>query len=286
VVAFLTQLPVIILPMLIRGLSGFSNKGIFYNPNSLGISMAMLFSFIFAIFLGDIFSKRKLSFLKISIYFILIIGSILLLLLSLSRTSIISCMLLSLILLMIPVYKLFILSYDKMKIHMLKRFILLLLMFVFVIVILMKIDSYTELSSNLFIKFEYTMEHGDLLQKRGDIWSLTFSEWTLFGHGRKYFKEIYEIGAHNTFISLLGQFGLLPTIIFVLFIIWAIKNCFLFSMKQIGENIFSFLPISQVLIFSLLSIGEGTMMTLCMYTLFATLGAINYGKNGIIILKI
>lgn len=88
--------------------------------------------------------------------------------------------------------------------------------------------SYDYIYNLIFEK--YTINNVDMFSGRSRIWIGTFETGiTLFGNGEQYFMDTYHIGdAHNIFIEILGAYGLLSFISYILLYVYiilkAVKN--------------------------------------------------------------
>lgn len=91
----------------------------------------------------------------------------------------------------------------------------------------------------------YTELEKDLFSARIYIWSQYLSAffeadgWTqLFGFGPESYRGIFDIYAHNTFVSFLYEYGYLGFGIFILFNVLLLKNAFLIPKKEISQRVF------------------------------------------------
>lgn len=62
----------------------------------------------------------------------------------------------------------------------------------------------------------------DISGGRMEIWQSALTEFSFFGHGQNYFVELGTSGAHNTFISHLGQYGFFIAILYSGLFIWGL----------------------------------------------------------------
>ena len=91
----------------------------------------------------------------------------------------------------------------------------------------------------------YTELEKDLFSARIYIWSQYLSAffeadgWTqLFGFGPESYRGIFDIYAHNTFVSFLYEYGYLGLSIFIVFNALLLKNAFLLPNKEISQRMF------------------------------------------------
>src|SRR5690606_7287271 len=75
---------------------------------------------------------------------------------------------------------------------------------------------------------KFDNKSADLLDGRGSVWKQTLSDASLFGNGESYFIDNVGLGAHNTFIHILGVYGWVPMIIFCLFFAVSLHYCIRF----------------------------------------------------------
>jgi hypothetical protein len=86
--------------------------------------------------------------------------------------------------------------------------------------------SYDSIYNLVFEK--YNNSNADMLSGRGEIWEGTFTTGVnLFGNGEEYFLHQYYSGdAHNTFVQVLGAYGTLSLILFLLIYFYIIVKTF------------------------------------------------------------
>src|SRR5699024_1780972 len=125
-----------------------------------------------------------------------------------------------------------------------------------------------------YYKFYIKAQTGSLTSGRDGIWSRTLSESSLFGGGRDFFSLEVGIAGHNTFVSLLGQYGYIPTILFLLFclIILLYSFAYLVSKKDVP---YRYLPFLITVSFFLFSTMESMVYKTPMIALFIFAGLIN-----------
>lgn len=155
-----------------------------------------------------------------------------------------------LVALILPVilYSLYILSINKIKIS---RIIASVIVFIVLYNIFLK-DMFDEY---VLSKFQTTSLRGDLISGRNVIWEEAIKDTTVFGHGEGYFENILGIASHNIVIQILGEYGLIAMLFFILFltliVYLSIKNIF-----TTGDN-FSFILIFMFLLsYLIISLAE------------------------------
>ena len=275
-----SHIPIVLIPIIQTGINQSPYQGVFYNPNTFGNTVVTLFAAILPIFIMVL--QRRIEgvkqphfLLKIVSLLIILILLVYLVSISSSRTSFISLVTISLTGFFILTYYIY---KNKKTLLLLKRGII----YVAVAVIIFTVVwNTTNLSSivheSIFLKFEEKLAEGDVLDTRGDIWKQTINEATLFGHGSGYFIESFNLGAHNTFIYILGIYGYIPAIIFILLII----NFLLVSMKYALKpdiSRFKYSPIILSVNFIMLSLGEEMLFKVAMLIMFFSVSDV-YAKK-------
>lgn len=184
---------------------------IFDNSNTMGVLATSLFVTSFTIFLS--LPRKKSNFF----HFIFIVFSFILIVYSGSRNALITSLTIILISIVIKQYK---------QIRKVQRNILYLFLntikwplTITGILIVTYFSFQTFFKENILAKFERKASTGDVFDQRTYIWERTFQEASLFGNGSTYFESNFGIGAHNTFVAILGQFGIISSIVFLLLIL-------------------------------------------------------------------
>lgn len=116
------------------------------------------------------------------------------------------------------------------------------------------------------------LEAGDITDGRLDVWINVVNSAELFGSGRDAFSD--SIGAHNTYISILAQYGIVALFSFMFVNIFIFFRAYSFMWRNIRISSFSFVPLSSVFAFIMLSLFEGMMMKTTMLAMFLFCGAI------------
>jgi O-antigen ligase len=76
--------------------------------------------------------------------------------------------------------------------------------------------------SGMIDKIQSHSNQGNILSGRLYIWQKTLEDSTLLGHGRDYFANNFVLGAHNSLIGILGEYGIIPTIFMIIFAVFGI----------------------------------------------------------------
>lgn len=109
---------------------------------------------------------------------------------------------------------LFIMRYRKKKSWPVK------LTALFIVLLVLIVRFRDKLLSVLVYKWANRGYEGtSVLTGRGDIWKNELkTDWTIWGNGRNYFNSVYHHNdAHNIFIQVLGRYGTIALIIFIIF---------------------------------------------------------------------
>ncbi|WP_341320814.1 hypothetical protein NSQ62_14345 [Solibacillus sp. FSL H8-0523] len=272
---FWSHVPLTVIPLLLYGINTNPYRGIFYNPNAFGsiaATMSIALSAVFLFKLEQYFLKtdKKQSFKNIAFDFSLLLVLLFLVVLSGSRTSLLAVI-------FCLIFGLMIVSLRLIKYHrfgsLLKTVISTALLGVITFLIIKLTPFYDYLYFNIIYKFERKLTNGDVLDTRGSVWEQTLNQSTLFGNGSNYFLTATEVGAHNTFVGLLGEFGWVPTLLFVLVLIIFTFKGIKYAISDIND-MYRYLPLISLTGFVLLSMGEGMMFKLIMLIAFFSAGTI------------
>lgn len=274
--ALLSHLPLLAMP-LVTGLQ-FPVRGIFYNPNSFGTVAATLYATVLAIFLMAIGRRTR------SWPFVLALGGLMVTLFlattaSASRTSFLAVAGLTIL---VPAFM------GSQVIEgtriMLRPVRLLASGFAGLLILLLAAYLWLPVEEvvRAFIMTKFEIKAADPTDGRLDIWLQTISDATLFGNGREYFLQMTGVGAHNTFISILGQYGWPALFSYAALWIAILYRAMKYAAGSTDENLYRLVPLSVTLCFLALSMGEGMNGKLSMMMAFACVGAIGSpgGTNG------
>lgn len=266
----LSQLPLLLLSFIeLNPFSDFSGTyfGIFYNPNSFGIFTATIFIVLLALIYSYVGTRR----LMIPILLITLFILFLLIAFSGSRTSFIAIVLVLLISLALPTVKK--LDFNNISLKKIRFYFFSLIGFASFTIWFLQSSFYEIMNYRIIEKFVYKFNSGDVLDKRGDILIETISDLSMFGHGPEYFNEQFGLGAHNSFVSLLGQYGLLATSFFILF--WIYSTFRSLKYYKTSKNKLSILPFIVIMFFLITSMTEIMLMKASMLISFVSIGVIN-----------
>lgn len=269
---------IVLVPLLLNGVQSIPYQGIFYNPNSLGIISASLFAVVFSVFLYNVeahidkvSTNKKSLYIKLSINIIILFTLFYLVILSGSRTSFITCIV---ILLISSGHLLFYLIKEKKIVSFFVRGFLLLLPNTLVLGLIVKVTSITEfLNITIIDKFQRKSGSGDVLDNRGEVWIQTIKEAGLFGNGGDYFNTSFLIGSHNTFINVLGRYGWIPLIFYVILILILFYYSIRYTLTDVKDE-YKYMPLATCIGFFTLSIAENVSFSLIMIVMFFSVSSI------------
>lgn len=275
------HIPIFIYPMLIEGITLTSYKGIFYNPNSFGGVAATLFAAALpktAFIIEDyVINGNELDKKAFVLQLLFLIALFVLIVISSSRTSFVT----SIALVVVVFFFLLVKAVIKANISLrpMKKVLVIVCVFILLAVVACYTTELGALIENSIAK-KFVAKSADPLDGRLYVWTKTIRETKILGHGREYFGEI-GLAAHNTFISLLGQYGFLAALLFIVFLILHTIKCIRYAYKNMDDT-YKYLPLLAVVNFILLSLAEGVLFLPCMLLLFCTIGTINLDSlNGI-----
>lgn len=280
----ISHILIIIIPILLYGFDSDPYRSIFHNPNTLGGMVATLFAVILSTFLFDIekfiinSKNGKITFPRIFFNILILFGLMYLAVLSGSRASLLALIIVFLISL---TYLIIYLIKVKKIVSFISKGALLMGIVTLVIASLLKFTQFNDfLYFNIIYKFERKSAEGDVLDQRGDVWLQTIEEASLFGNGSSYFSSSFDIGAHNTFINILGRLGWAPFIMFVILLIILIIYSIKHTLKN-SDDKYKYMPLTLCVCFLMLSMTELMLFKLSMLGMFLSIGAIqiSYKKN-------
>ena len=268
--AIMSHFPMLVIPLVVFGLNTRPYRGIFENPNSLGSVSATVFTLFFSLLLGEIENiivtrSSRGSLLSMMVNIIMCSIFVFLVFSSGSRTSFLTVIIIFLIGLVLFTLSLF---RKKSVRFAARRLPALAMLFIAVLVPLYKrTEASKYLYMNIISKFYTKALSGNLLSGRGIVWYQTMKDAGLFGRGNNYFDEFHLITPHNTFISILGRFGWVPLLVFLMFLgvtsYYASRYAIYSSMNR-----YKYIPVLTCLCFVVLSMGEVVLFQLSMLLAF------------------
>ena len=239
------------IPVIFIGIS-IPYNGLTYNPNSFGNMTASLYAIFISIFFVSL-EKHKLSTS-------IVINTILLALfcfLSISRTCIFTMLLLTIF---------FFIFYMKKNINNTKNRVKVWRNIFFSLIGMLVIFCLIEYSGAYeILEQKNHRRESDFTSGRMDIWQAVLSNITYFGLGRN-FVDNFEIGYHNTYISFLAQFGLIPFIIFLIINFRLLFVSYKYFKK--ADSIYKGIPLSLGIAFFMMAFTEGLLMKYSMFAFY------------------
>lgn len=269
------HIPILIVPVLFNGIGVGSYSGIFYNPNAFGSVVATVFLMVYATFLFELENiyigklERKVNGWALLLHIVILFTLLFFIVLSGSRTSLITAII---GLIIGGVLLLSIFFINKKILSFIKSFFYFIISGIILYVIIKVTPFYNYLNNNIIYKFERKIEQGDVLDARGLVWQQTISEFTFLGHGSQYFSKTIA-AAHNTFIGILGEFGLIYLILFIMILLLMLNKSVKYVFMREDDK-YKYLPIMLITCFGVLSMGESMMFKLSMITMIYSIGSL------------
>jgi len=187
----------------------------------MGWFTASMFSFFWGVLICDIKLNRSVK------YFLFILSSFLLIFLLASNSrSAVAAVMISICVVFLPYFSTLRLQPATITLNI-KKFRSLVAIILFLLVGVLALVS-IGIADNVILKFAVKTSQGDFSAGRIASSLTIFSHWTWFGLGDEY-KVLLGSDAigHSTYMSQIAQYGLLPALIFFLFLfyIWASALC-------------------------------------------------------------
>lgn len=269
-----SHIPILLFPFVINGIDTTPYRGIFYNPNSLGTIAATIFATLISLILGLIEKKIvnneiKYYNIKLIILIISILMTLYLVIISTSRTSFIASVLCTIIGLLYVIISL--VRKDKLKQLFIKGSVITSASAIATFLVIKFTNIYAILHHNIINKFNIRSSQSGILSGRNVVWENTISNSGIFGKGNYFFRDL-GIGAHNTFISILGQYGWISLIIYTLFLLICLYHTSIYSFKSIDYK-YKYMPIMLFMAFIIMSMGEEMLFKLSMIAMFFSIGS-------------
>jgi len=206
VALILGHMPFVIISLLKTPIT-YPYQGILGNPNQMGVIGATISASSLILLSVCLFKKQPIW--QVAFILFMLVGSLALILMSGSRTSLLSFF----IMLLIFTWKVGTGKYVFKKI---------LRLFIPIIGLFFILQNFkNEITDFMVIgitnKFWVKYQTGDVLSERGDIWRKTFEDISILGNGSHYFDLNFGKGGHNTFIVILGENGIIAAVLFICF---------------------------------------------------------------------
>ncbi|MBN2002168.1 MAG: O-antigen ligase family protein [Anaerolineae bacterium] len=244
---FFSQAVYIIVSLLVEPPLSITSRygGVFPNTNQFGGVCVVLGACSLVMWVSSI-AQRNSLWAKLAIS-LLVIGCLFLTAISFSRTSLVTFFILILVIAVASIrsWKLF------RKICM---YLALLGCMVFVAYLNPQIQ---DLTTGIMNKLESKLQEGDILSGRQAIWTKTLREFSVFGHGSRYFADEVGSGAHNSLIKVLGENGIFAMVSLMAFGILGFLQSILYFKKYFRTDPYAITPLILAVCFWIMSMGEG-----------------------------
>src|SRR5699024_8225678 len=102
------------------------------------------------------------------------------------------------------------------------------------LVIIFLINKFLGLKESVVINIigKFSNKNDNVLSNRDEIWSQAIDNTKFFGNGAHFFQEEIGLGSHNSFLSLLGTYGFIPTLCIISIFVIAFYNVVKYSLKS------------------------------------------------------
>ena len=226
-------------------------RGVFANSNQMGFTAAMMGTSVL-ILLSETLKNKKNNIVNIGLIFLFggIVGVILA---SQSRNSLLAVFVVGALLGLRGFAQIVNLPVNKKLGYLIYTAI--------AIVLVVAINALNPVSSSELIASAndniQSFQNKDGSSGRDVIWLKAMSEASLFGHGSDYFTSNFGMGAHNTLFEILGQTGILTTLLMTGFAGFSIFYTFTYFQKFSGREQYAIAPFCITVCFWTLSMNEG-----------------------------
>lgn len=267
------HLPLLLIPLLLEGKLTVPYQGIFYNPNSFGSTAAIVFTVLWSKFSAlvdtSILGRGKIERGKLFCLVFLISIVLVLILFSNCRAGFVAALLIPFVQGVVLFFEAFL--GGMIRLRVIRRIILFILLLSLICTGIYLLTPVGSLLQDTIID-KFNSKSADLLDGRFYVWLESLNEAKFWGNGRDYFST-FNTAAHNTFISLLGQYGLLPVVFFIFFLLLSFYYSLIYSLKAV-EDEERYLPLYLLSNFLVLSLVEGMMFSAGMLLVFCALGVV------------
>ncbi|MGE7997352.1 O-antigen ligase family protein [Lysinibacillus sp. NPDC093190] len=191
--------------------------GVFENPNTLGVSMIgltvvvlmKLYEIIIAMLEG--YQQLKLT-IQLGCYTIFYLFALYVIMLSNARTSLLTVAILTTVMIVLLVKRT-----KKRFLPLLKFSLLLIVACLLLIIAIHEVEMMQKAFQSILLKME--KKSTNITDGRLDIWKYVFEHFSFWGHGTESLWVIGVSHAHNTFVNILQEAGLLPLVCYAIFLI-------------------------------------------------------------------
>lgn len=247
-------------------------QGVFQNPNSLGGLYATI-----AIIAGGVYVDKYKDIKYSDLFLFLIVAfSVIFSLFSNSRMS----FALSVLVFFAMIFARFglFLSFNKNRIYFNFKKMSIFLGVLLGVLVFIKIN-YDYIEEIFLHKLLYKLDNDNFSAGRNEIWAVIWENRLWFGHGRDSpHLDSFELAAHNTFMSILDQFGVLSALSFFTACLMFLFLC----VKPKVIKLYGILPLFITGGFLLMSISESMINKTIMFCMLVILNFKSFlflGKN-------
>lgn len=249
-------------------------EGLFTNPNGFGGAAATFCAIVCMTYLYYLY-ESGISLIG-NIVFVLLLGSSAFFsLISNSRASFTVVMIEITVFLLIIMKTIFKGSRSVFKKNM---SIALFVFFIAMVIVICFTDAYQLIQDNIIHKFNSYAESGDIWNGRQEKWTAIFERLKFFGNG-----EYADMGAHNTYLSMLDQYGVIPFVSLCMFalggLIESIKRVF-FSNDTTSKD---FIPLFSFLLFATRGFSEGIMLSTATLLMILSVNILESSESRVIL---
>ncbi|SEK88962.1 O-antigen ligase family protein [Ruminococcus albus] len=150
------------------------------------------------------------------------------------------------------------------------------LLFVFLIgLLLYQTDFFRTAIDNVIYKFNQKSE--DTFDGRTERWDVILGRAKWFGNGSR-----GGIAAHNSYLSILDQYGVIAALLLVLFVITGLISSFKFAWSKNDTGNTKFFPLFVYIAFACMSLTEGMMLKTVMLACVWSIPLLNIEKEEIV----
>src|SRR5699024_10679627 len=139
--------------------------------------------------------------------------------------------------------------------------------------------AYGVLESTVLDKFTRDIESDSLTAGRVPIWTTIIDNAGLFGKGSGYFSEISGLGAHNSFLHILSLYVWLAAIAYTLFwLVMLIKSIYYYLTEKL-TNTYALLPFIVIINYLSVSMMENMTVHVSAFLAFSMIAIFNKPKE-------
>jgi len=197
-------------------------SGIFENPNTLGFSMIGLMVVVlmklYEIIVAMLEGHRQLKLtILLGVYTIIYLFALYVIMLSNARTSLLTIAIVTIVMIVFVVKRM-----KKRFLPLLKFIFLLIAACLILVIAINEVDMMQKAFQSILLKME--KKSTNITDGRLEIWKYVFEHFNFWGHGAESLWAIGVSHAHNTFVNILQEAGLLSLVCYAVFLISIAKG--------------------------------------------------------------